>query len=86
MDQRTKNLMTTHKVLHPSSDVDRLYVSRKEGVSRLASIKDNADTSINDLKTTEKARRNTDYCHQKNTDNMRTNGTTIIRKKKWEEK
>ena len=30
MDQRTRKLMTMHKVLHPRDDVDRLYVSRKE--------------------------------------------------------
>ena len=31
MDQRTRKLMTMHKALHPRDDVDRLYVSRKEG-------------------------------------------------------
>ena len=31
MDQRTRKLMTMIKVLHPRNDVDRLYVSRKEG-------------------------------------------------------
>ena len=31
MDQRTRKLTTMHKVLHPRDDVDRLYVSRKEG-------------------------------------------------------
>ena len=40
MDQRTKNLMTMHKALHPRDDVDRLYVSRKEGGRGLASIED----------------------------------------------
>ena len=40
MDQRTRKLMTMHKVLHPRDDVDRLYVSRKEGGRGLASIED----------------------------------------------
>ena len=31
MDQRTRKLITMHKALHPRDDVDRLYVSRKEG-------------------------------------------------------
>ena len=31
MDQRTRKPMTIHKALHPRDDVDRLYVSRKEG-------------------------------------------------------
>ena len=31
MDQRTRKLMTMHKALYPRDNVDRLYVSRKEG-------------------------------------------------------
>ena len=39
--------MTMHKALHPRDEVDRLYISRKEGGSRgLASIEDNVDASI----------------------------------------
>ena len=34
MDQRTRKLMTMHKALHPRDDVDRVYVSRKEGGKR----------------------------------------------------
>ena len=30
--------MTKHKALHPRDDVDRLYVSRKEGGRGLASV------------------------------------------------
>ena len=33
MDQRTRKLMTMHKVSHPSDDVDRRYISRKEGLA-----------------------------------------------------
>ena len=46
MDQRTRKLMTMHKALHPRDDVDRLYVSRKEGGRGLASIEDSVDASI----------------------------------------
>ena len=40
MDQRTRKLMTMHKALHPRDNVDRLYVSRKEGGRGLASTED----------------------------------------------
>ena len=50
MDQRTRKLMTMHKALRPRDDVDRLYVSRKEGGRGLASIEDSVDTSIHQLK------------------------------------
>ena len=49
MDQRTRKLMTMHKALHHRDDVDRLYVSRKEGGRGLASIEDSVDTSIQRL-------------------------------------
>ena len=31
IEQRTRKLMTNHKALHPRDDVDRQYLSRKEG-------------------------------------------------------
>ena len=37
------------KVLHPKDDVDRLYVSRKEGGRGFARIEDNFDASIQRL-------------------------------------
>ena len=49
MDQRTRKLMTMHKALHPRDDVDRLYVSRKEGGRGLTSIEDTVDASIQRL-------------------------------------
>ena len=49
MDQRTRKLMTMHKALHPRDDVDRLYVSRKEGGRGLSSIEDSVGTSIHRL-------------------------------------
>ena len=52
MGQRTRKLMTMHNALHPRDDVDRLYVSRKEGGRELASIEDTVDASIQRLETT----------------------------------
>ena len=49
MDQRTRKIMTLYKALHPRDDVDRLYVSRKEGGRGLASIVDTVDGSIQRL-------------------------------------
>ena len=50
MDQRTRKLMTMHKALHHRDEVERLYVSRKEGGRGIASIEDNVDVSIQRLK------------------------------------
>ena len=41
--------MTMHKALHPRDDVDRLYVSRKEGRKGVASNEDSVDASIKRL-------------------------------------
>ena len=49
MDQRTRKLITMHKAFHPRDDVDRLYVSRKEGGRGLASIEDTVNTPIQRL-------------------------------------
>ena len=38
-----------HKALHRRDDVDRRYVSRKEGGRRLASIEDSVDATIQRL-------------------------------------
>ena len=50
MDQKTRKLMTMHKALHPRDDVDILYISRKEGARRLASIEDTIDALIQQFK------------------------------------
>ena len=46
--------MTMHKALHLIDDVDRLYVSRKEGGRGLISIEETVDATIQRLK---------DYCY-----------------------
>ncbi len=38
-----------HKALHPRDDVDRLYVSRKEGGRGLANTEDSVDASTQRL-------------------------------------
>ena len=41
--------MTMHKALHPRDDVDRLYVTRKEGGIGFASVKDSVGASMQRL-------------------------------------
>jgi len=38
MDRKTRELMTINRALHPRADVDRLYVSRREGGRGMVSI------------------------------------------------
>ena len=85
MDQRTRKLMMMQKALHPRDDVDRLYVSRKEW--GLASIDDNVDASIQWLEDyIQKCGGRLSSATRNNTNNTRTNTTSIARKQKWEEK
>ena len=61
-------------------DIDRLYVSRKEGGRGLSSIEDCVDVSIQGLKKYEQKK--TNY-----SSNIRTNRkTTKTRKQKWKKK
>ena len=52
IDQRTRKLMTMHKALHPRDNVDRLYVSRKEGEEDLPASKTTLTHRYNGSKTT----------------------------------
>ena len=49
MKPRTKKVMTINKALHTRDDIDRLYVSRKEGGRGLANIEDCVDALIQGL-------------------------------------
>ena len=49
IDRKTRKLMTIHKALHPRSDVDRLYLSRKEGGRGLISVEDCVDIEVQNL-------------------------------------
>ena len=83
MDERTRKLMTMHKALHPRDDVDRLYVSRKEGGRGLDSIEETVDASIQGLEDDiEKPGGRLITVSNNNTDNSRINRKAIIRKQK----
>ena len=87
IDQRTRKLMTMHKALHPRDDVDRLYVSRKEGGRGLASIEDSVDVSIQRLEDyKEKHERGLITAIRNDTDNTIDDRMTTTRKQKLEEK
>ena len=87
MDQRTRQLMTMHKDLHPRHVVDRLYVSRKEGGRGLASIEDSIDASIQRLEDyKEKHERGLMTAIRNFTDNTIEGRMTTTRKQKWDKK
>ena len=76
-----------HKALHPRDDVDRLYVSRKEGGRGFASIEDTVDASIQQLEDyIEKHERGLITTIRVDTDNMINKRMTTTRKQKWEGK
>ena len=80
-------LMTMHKALHPRDNVDRLYVSRKEGGRGHASIEDSIDASIQWLKDyIQKHKGGLIIATRNDTENTMNNRMTITRKQKWEGK
>ena len=79
--------MTMHKTLHPRDDVDRLYVSKKEGGRGLASIENTVDASILRLEDyIEKHERGLITTIRRETDNTIDERMTTTRKQKWEGK
>ena len=87
MDKRTGKLMTMHKALHPRDDIDRLYVSRKEGGRGLASIEDIVDASIQRLEDyVEKHEQGLITTIRVDTDNTVNEIMITTRKQKWEGK
>ena len=85
MDQRTRKLITIHKALHPRDEVDRLYVSRKQGGRGLASIEDSVDASIQQLGDyIEKHERGLITALRNDTDNTIDDRMTTARKQNWE--
>ena len=76
-----------HKTLHPRDNVDRLYVSRKEGGRELAIIENSVDASIQRLEDyIEKHEGGLITATRNDIDNTMANRMTITRKQKWEEK
>ena len=72
-----------HKALHPRDDVNRLYASRKEGGSELATIEDSVDASIQQLEDyIEKLEGELITATRNDIDNTMANRMTIIRKQK----
>ena len=87
MNQRARKLMVMHKTLHHRDNVDRLYVSRKEGGRRLASIEDTVDPSIQRLEDyIEKHERGLITTIRVETENTINERMTTTRKQKWEGK
>ena len=81
VDQRTRKLMTMHKALHLRDDVDRLYVSRKEGGRGLTSIEDSVDAPIHRLEDyIEKHKRGLIAAIRNDTDNTIDDRMTTTRK------
>ena len=73
--------MSMYKTLHPTNDIDRLYVSRKEVRRAFASIEESVSESIReaeDYKKKNKRRLITVTKHN--------NRITITKKQTWEEK
>ena len=72
-----------HKALHPKDDINRLYVSRKEGGRGLTSIHDSVDSSKQRLEDyIEKCGGRLITPIRSNTDSMKTKRTNITRKQK----
>ena len=87
MDQRTRKQMTMYKALRPRDDVDRLYVSRKEGGRGLTSIENIVDASIQRLKDyIQKHEGGLITATRNEIENTMNNTMTITRKQKWEVK
>ena len=69
--------------MHPRNNIDRLYVSRKEGGRGLAITDDRFDISIKHLEDYVKKNKERQIIATRNdTNNTRINRTTITRKEK----
>ena len=79
--------MTMHKTLHPRDDVNRLYISRKDGGRGLAIIEDSVHASVQRLKDyVGKHKRGLITAIRNNTDSTIDIRMTITWKQKREEK
>ena len=75
-----------HKAFHPTDNVDRLYVSRKEGGRGLASIEDSVGASIRLKEYMQKHDGGLITAIRNDTNYTMDIRMTITRKQKWEEK
>ena len=87
MDQRTKKLMTKHKVLYPKGDVDRQFLLGKRGRG-LSSIVNFIDASLHGLEDDiKKSKERLITAANNKCGNISTERkTTKTRKENWEEK
>ena len=79
--------MTMHKALHPRDDINRLYVSRKEGGRGFDFIEDSVDASIKRLEDyIEKHERGLITAIRNDTDNTIDDRMRATKKQQWEKK
>ena len=84
---QTRKLMTMHMAWHLRDNVDRFYVSRKEGGRGFASIEDHFNVSIQRLEDNiEKSGGKLITATSNNSDNAWINRMEITRKQKLKEK
>ena len=84
IDQRTRKLMMKHKALPSRDDIDRLYVSRKEGRRGLISIENSIAMTTQRLhkKEQRKANYSDQKQHEQHKDQQNNNNSkTILRRK-----
>ena len=78
--------MTMHKAFNLRDNVDRLYVSKREGGIGLVSIENSVDASIKRLEDyIERHEEGLITAIKNNTDNTMDNRMTLTRKQNWEE-
>ena len=82
MDRRTIKPMTMHKTLYLRDDVDRLYMSRKEGGRGLVSIEDSIDTIDTMTRRQHKKAQRQITVIRNNANNTRIKRITMTRKQK----
>ena len=79
--------MTVNKALHPRDDIDKLYVSRKEGGRGHTSSEDSVDASIQRIENYIEMYKGWLITAPRNDmDNIMAIRMKINRKQKWEEK
>ena len=78
--------MSMHKAFNLRDNVDRLYVSKREGGIGLVSIENSVDASIKRLEDyIERHEEGLITAIKNNTDNTMDNRMTLTRKQNWEE-
>ena len=87
MDRWTRKFIRMHTGLHRWAEVDRPYVSRKEGRKELTRIKDSVNTSMQQAEDSIKKKGvKVIKTTRNNTESIRIKITKITRKQKGKEK